>query len=172
MKKMTGGTLPQLATNLFSFSTNSIYSGVIFNLLFQTRLGSEIRLRPPPQSARPPPRPPTTQRARSSRSLERSRSFWRKNTDCRSRSLQPLQISLVSNDPIKFISRMTIEILYWHIHHGRIVLKGAASPQAVKKLLSLSEQSRPKVEHSHPHHHHHYHDHRHNHHCHHHHLIS
>ena len=57
-------------------------------------------------------------------------------------------------------SEMTIEISYWHIHHGRIVLKGAASPQAVKKLLSLSEQSRPKVEHSHHHyqrsHHHHH----------------
>ena len=65
---------------------------------------------------------------------------------------------------IKFTSKMTMEILYWHIHHGRIVLQGAASPQAVKKLLSLSEQSRPKVEHSHHLHHHHQHSHHHHHH--------
>ena len=94
-----------------------------FSFSFPTRLGSGIRLRRPRQSARPHRHPPTTRPGRNSsgrsssgrnssgRSL--SNSLWMRNTDCHSRSLQPLQISLVSDDPIKFISdpsKITIEI--------------------------------------------------------------
>ena len=123
----------------------------LLHLSFSPRPASETHRPPPPRWARPPRRRRTTPpgRTRTSPLGRSSPSSQKRSIDCRSRSLLPHQISLVSLVDFVLSStpwRIPISITNWQICQWPIVLKGAASPQAVKKLLSLSEQSRTKVQ--------------------------
>ena len=141
-----------LLTSLPNITPQIILNTTLLHLYFSLfRPASETHRPPPPRWARPPRRPRTTPpgRTRTSPLGRSSPSSQKRSIDCRSRSLLPHQISLVrlvdfvlSSTPL----RIPISVTNWQICQWPIVLKGAASPQAVKKLLSLSEQSRTKVQ--------------------------
>ena len=140
-----------LASSLPNITPQITLNTTLLHLSFSPRPASETHRPPPPRWAQPPRRRRTTPpgRTRTSTLGRSSPSSQKRSIDCRSRSLPPHQISLVSFVDFCLPStpwRISISITYWQICQWPIVLKGAASPQAVKKLLSLSEQSRTKVQ--------------------------